>query len=132
MAAKRSVIVVTPLAKVAAKMSAAAASRAIPRGGGGPKAEYSVDTFFSILSESGSGLNATFHKMACYQTTVYCIVDDRRYLAAMNITGFNTSITLPERTPPATSIAKYSRVNSSSIVRNFNCYPLAQASNTKS
>ena len=41
-------------------------------------------------------------------------------------------MTRPERMLPATSIARHSRVNSSTTVRHFSCWPLAQASNTKS
>ena len=43
-----------------------------------------------------------------------------------------TSITRPERIDPATSIARHSRVNSSITVKHLICWPLAQASNTKS
>ena len=37
-----------------------------------------------------------------------------------------------DRMPPATSIAKHSRVHSSMTVRHFSCCPFAQVSNTKS
>lgn len=42
------------------------------------------------------------------------------------------SKTRPERITPATSNSRNSRVNSSTTARHFNCWPLAQASNTKS
>ena len=45
---------------------------------------------------------------------------------------FSTSITRADRMPPATSIARHSRVYSSITVRHLICWPLAQASKTKS
>ena len=44
----------------------------------------------------------------------------------------STSITRPERIPPATSIAKHSRVHSSTTVKHLSVCRLAQVSNTKS
>ena len=44
----------------------------------------------------------------------------------------STSMTRAERMLPATSIAKASWVYSSTIVRHLICWPLAQASKTKS
>ena len=44
----------------------------------------------------------------------------------------STSITRPERMPPATSIARHSRVHSSTIVRHLSVCRFAQVSNTKS
>ena len=46
--------------------------------------------------------------------------------------GARTSITRPERMPPATSIARHSRVHSSTIVRHVSVCRFAQVSNTKS
>ena len=58
----------------------------------------------------------------------------RRYRGApWTLTSLeSTSMTRLERMLPATSIAKHSRVYSSMTVRHFNCWPLAQASKTKS
>ena len=44
----------------------------------------------------------------------------------------STSITRPDRMPPATSIASDSRVHSSTTVRHLSVCPFAQVSNTKS
>src|SRR6185437_7911266 len=44
----------------------------------------------------------------------------------------STSMTREERMLPATSMARHSRVYSSITVKHFSCWPLAQASKTKS
>ena len=61
-------------------------------------------------------------------------LSERRHLGApWTATGFaRTSMTRPERMLPATSAACASRVLSSTTVRYFRCFPLAQASKANS
>lgn len=61
-------------------------------------------------------------------------LSDRRCRGApRTLTSFDsTSITRCEQMLPPTSIARHSRVNSSTTVKHFSVCPLAHASNTKS
>ena len=103
-------------------------------------AELPVERFVgAVLPGLPGSMNAVSICAVCSQrrmarATNSGPLSDRTYRGApWTLTScVSTSMTRPERIPPATSIAMHSRVNSSMTVRHFNVRPSAHVSNTKS
>src|SRR5688572_26786010 len=73
------------------------------------------------------------HRRTALDTNSGPLADLRWLGAPCVLTSFeSSSMTRAERVLPETSIARHSRVYSSMTVRHFSCWPLAQASYTKS